>query len=141
MIKSRYSHKDQKVVKAWADFIGKHDWTFFCTFTTYYSLKQSGARRLMERTISILSNSLGTKVDCFWVAERHKYGDYHLHCLIKTPNSDLSTPVRKAWEKASGTSTREKCNVHSIKRYCIGMGANCYSVKQLTRKDVDYDLI
>lgn len=82
---SKIFHRTE--LDAYEDWINSIEWTFFCTFTTPYTLTLNSARRLMERTQERYKSYAG-ECSLFWVAEPFEAKDgYHTHGLLKLPKS------------------------------------------------------
>lgn len=99
-IKSKYS----EYLKQW-------EWTWFCTFTTNYTLSVKSSRRLMDRFFQMLSEyttELGyDRPVMFWGVEPFEAKDgMHLHALIKIHDDfkkrQMFMPILNLYQVATG---------------------------------------
>ena len=118
--------------------LGGHDWTFWATPTTGYTMTLNSARRAMHRLHDILDRRSPTTM--FWAAERFDCKEgYHTHTLIKT-NDDFNLIVQ-AWQKASGGIKEGSWQRIQLDHYDKQLGASHYLSKYVTKKITDYDLL
>ena len=70
--------------KQYVSFLNQQKWSFFCTFTTAYTMSIKSSRRLMDRFFSSLKRKYQKEEPrLFWVAEPNNIRvGYHLHGLF-----------------------------------------------------------
>ena len=121
----------------WAKWLNNKEWDFFTTMTTNYHLSKASARRAAERFYNRLERIFG-ECRIFWVAERHKdKGGYHLHSLIKLPNSKANgfKVINESWK----TVSKGNDNRIDTQKYNSKLGANHYLTKDILKNTTDYD--
>lgn len=150
-VNPNYSKKQQPDISAaYADFLSRFDWTFFCTFTTPYTLTLKSARRMMEKYHKDVKMAGGTQL--FWVAEPFDVKEgYHTHALMKVPEAWQFKNLVDLWQVAAGTKGKVKTDengkqskVHArieLKRYNPRLGARHYVGKYLMKTGADYDFL
>ena len=88
---------------AYAGFLSRYSWDWFCTFTFRCATHPEAARKYFGLWVSLLNRHLfGTNwyrkgKSVFWVLayERHQSGALHMHALVSHPVSDLNYRARR----------------------------------------------
>jgi hypothetical protein len=137
--------KNQAIVNAYGDFIGKMEWSFYCTLSTAYTLSLKSAKRNIEKMHVFLSENLEYQNNIFWVAEPFdsKYS-YHIHCLVKLNTESLNKSKRdinNAWQIVTGGGYGKKYNWTKIYPYKAYLKGNYYVTKYICKADVDYGFL
>jgi hypothetical protein len=136
-----------QIQKQYGDYLDRFNWNFFQTLSTPYALSKEAARRAIERYKNIIENSIG-KTIIFFASEPFDLKEgFHLHCLLKIDNINLSSYLLKKkliekWQIVTGTSNikGESARIH-FKNYIKGKGAHYYVGKYIHRRNADYDLL
>jgi hypothetical protein len=126
----------------YAKWINGMDWSFYCTFTTKYTLSIKAARRAMERLYSFVKKR-NAEVKLFWVAEPFEAFGYHLHALIdiNTTALNIIECLKKAWQIVSKGSGGKGYNNTVIKPFDKKLGGAHYVSKYLMKANADYDIL
>lgn len=138
-------NQNKPMAVIYGDWLNKTEWTYFCTFTTRYSLSVKSARRAMIRLNDFLITQYSFKTKIFWVAEPFDTGDsYHLHALLKIEGKateNLKYYIKKAWQIISKGRYGKEYHQTILRPYEPSKGAHFYMAKYLHRPDSDYDVL
>jgi len=136
--------------KQYVSFLNQQKWSFFCTFTTAYTMSIKSSRRLMDRFFSSLKRKIPKEEPrLFWVAEPNNIRvGYHLHGLLYLPefynNPKNYKSVIYTYQNACGGEEKENHRIE-LNRYKKGRNASEYCLKLIdllndNNNKIDYDI-
>jgi hypothetical protein len=133
----------EKVQNSYGQWLGQYEWSYFCTFTTRYSLSLPSARRLMHRFWTMDDLVKSGKAQLFWCAEPFDTREgYHTHGLLKTDEIITKNDLGKIYQVACGNVNVTKDQWHrlQLRNYNNKLGASYYCGKYITKNLADYDI-
>jgi hypothetical protein len=130
----------QKKGKEWAKWIDTLEWSYYCTFTTRYSLSVNSARRSMERLFQkIRAKFPGLRM--LWAAEPNaSRSGCHIHALVYSieESKKLKWVLSRSWQIVSGKNQDSYCIVEPFFK---GRGGPEYMTKYFEHPKSEYDLL
>jgi hypothetical protein len=132
----------------YGDWLQNFEWTYWCTFTTRYTLSLPSARRLMWRMFDMRASASKSSPkiiqDMFWAAEPFDTREgQHTHALVKiVPHLPISTKMFcDIYQVAAGNVDIRKDQWHrvQVQKYNKRLGASHYCGKYITKTLSDYD--
>lgn len=132
----------------YGEWLQNYEWSYWCTFTTRYSLTIPSARRLMWRFYDMRTSKdkLSPKLvdTIFWASEPFDAREgHHTHALVKTtPHLPISIKMLiEAYQVAAGNKDIIKSEWHrvQIQTFNKRLGASHYCGKYITKTLSDYD--
>jgi len=144
------SEKKQLVEKyrdALGQFLDKHNWTYFATFTSREEMTQKMARRYAESILKKIRdkqvlNESPERCAMAWFIESHKEKKgVHIHALIKC--SLLKETITKQWLHMTNIKQEGKTNGYCrLLSYIPDFGASFYISKYVVKGGlIDWDVI
>ena len=132
----------RKVQSTYGEWLNSYQWSYFCTFTTRYSLTLPSARRLMYRFWDMDDLKRTGACQMFWCAEPFDSREgYHTHGLLLADQILTKNDLGNIYQVAAGNTEISKDNWHRLQltKYNPKLGASHYCGKYITKYLADYD--